>query len=205
VSAGYVDPEPRKLFFKHMDAANIDLKAFTDKFYFELCGAHLNNVLDTLVYIKHETNTWLEITTLLIPDENDSSQEIDAMTQWIVKELGVDVPLHFTAFHPDWKMRDKKATPVETLTRARDIAMKNGLNYVYTGNVHDKSGSSTYCPNCKNIIIGRDWYQLSDWQIKLVDENKSHGQCAHCGTSIAGFFSAQPGQWGAQRSAVRFV
>lgn len=205
VSAGYVDPAPRRLFFKHMDAANIDLKAFTDKFYYEICGAHLNNVLDTLMYIKHETNTWLEITTLLIPDENDSDQEIDAMTTWIQKELGPDVPLHFTAFHPDWKMRDKKATPIETLARARHIAIQNGLHYVYTGNVHDKNGSSTYCPQCHNIIIERDWYELSDWQIVVPNSNTSQGLCAHCQTPITGRFLSQPGQWGAQRLPVRFV
>ena len=145
VTAGYIDPEPRVDFFRAIDAANVDLKAFTDRFYYKICGGHLAPVLETLEYIKHETDCWLELTTLLIPGENDSTDEIDEMSRWVVDHLGPDVPMHFTAFHPDWKMRDISRTPTSTLTRARKIAMDNGVRYAYTGNVHDPAGSSTRC------------------------------------------------------------
>ncbi|HID50243.1 MAG TPA: AmmeMemoRadiSam system radical SAM enzyme [Chromatiales bacterium] len=158
VTAGYVDPEPRAEFYQSMDAANVDLKAFTEKFYYKLTGGHLEPVLDTLRYIKHETDVWLEITNLVIPGYNDSEQEIEEMTQWVVRELGPDVPLHFTAFHPDFKMMDVPPTPFGTLTRAREIAIKNGVRYAYTGNVHDEAGESTYCHSCGQKLIGRDWY-----------------------------------------------
>ncbi len=197
VTAGYISPEPRKEFYAHMDAANIDLKGFTEEFYFKLTGGHLDPVLDTLKYVHHETDTWLEITTLLIPGYNDSEDEIDRMTQWIFKELGPDVPLHFTAFHPDYKMMDTPPTPPETLTRARTIAMKNGLHYVYTGNVHDASGGSTYCPKCGGLVIERDWYVLGEWHLDAT------GHCAHCGEKIAGVFEAEPGHWGARRQVVQ--
>jgi pyruvate formate lyase activating enzyme len=180
-----------------MDAANVDLKAFTERFYRSVCGAELHEVLDTLLYIKHETNVWLELTTLLIPDENDSDQEIQALTSWVANNLGLDVPLHFTAFHPDWKMRDKPRTPPETLNRARRIALENGLQFVYTGNVHDREGSSTYCPKCRTRVIERDWYELGEW--KLDDA----GCCTHCGTSIPGRFTRTPGNWGSRRMPVR--
>ncbi len=196
VTAGYINEEPRKEFFKYMHAANVDLKAFTDDFYWKLTGGHMQPVLDTLQYIKHETDVWLEITTLLIPGKNDSEQELDAMSRWLVQNLGPDVPLHFTAFHPDWKMMDIPATPPETLTRAREIALSNGMHYVYTGNVHDKQGESTYCHHCKQPLIGRDWYVLSDWNL---DEK---GCCRHCGTRCAGLFESQPGHWGARRLPV---
>lgn len=197
VTAGYISPEPRKEFYAHMDAANIDLKGFTEEFYFKLTGGHLEPVLDTLKYVHHETDTWLEITTLLIPGHNDSDDEIDRMTQWIHKELGPDVPLHFTAFHPDYKMLDTPPTPPETLTRARKIAIKNGLHYVYTGNVHDASGGSTYCPKCGGLVIERDWYVLGEWHLDAT------GHCAHCGEKIAGVFEARPGNWGARRQLVQ--
>src|SRR5205085_8696399 len=145
VTAGYIHPQARQEFYAKMDAANVDLKAFTDEFYVKICGARLNPVLDTLAYLKHETNCWFEITTLLIPGKNDSDDEIRAECQWIMKELGPDVPVHFTAFHPDYKMDDIPATPAATLTRARRIAIEEGLHYVYTGNVHDAAGGSTYC------------------------------------------------------------
>ncbi len=199
VSAGYITEKPRELFFQNMDAANIDLKSFDDQFYYSLCGGHLDNVLETLQYIHHETNCWLEITTLLIPGKNDSEKEIQEMTQWLMDKLGPDVPIHFTAFHPDWKMRDVPATPAATLTRARDIAMTNGLHYVYTGNVHDSAGGSTYCPNCNKRLIERDWYELGEWGL---DE---HGHCAGCGHTIAGRFDARPGDWGARRVPVRIA
>ncbi|MGE0269249.1 MAG: AmmeMemoRadiSam system radical SAM enzyme [Candidatus Omnitrophota bacterium] len=197
VTAGYICPEPRKEFYSHMDAANVDLKGFTDRFYEKITLSALQPVLDTLVYLKHETKVWFEITTLLIPDENDSPEEIDAMTKWIFKNLGDDVPLHFSAFHPDYKMLDKPNTPAATLTRSRQIALANGLKYVYTGNVHDPDGGSTYCSRCQARVIERDWYVLGTYQLR----NKN--QCAKCGTGIPGHFDEKPGQWGARRLPVR--
>ncbi len=199
VTAGYITDAAREEFFTAMDAANIDLKAFTDRFYWKVCGGHLEPILDTILYVKRETDVWLELTTLLIPGENDSDAEIDAMTQWIAGKLGADVPLHFSAFHPDWKMLDTPATPKSTLTRARDIALRNGLHHVYTGNVHDFEGSSTYCPKCGEILIGRDWYRLSTWNLSLSGRDSV---CASCGTAIAGVFEKQPGSWGSRRQPV---
>ena len=193
VTAGYMCDEPRTEFYRHMDAANVDLKAFTERFYHQITNAHLQPVLDTLIYLKRHTSVWFEITTLLIPDENDSEAEIHALTQWVMTELGPDVPVHFTAFHPDWKMPDSPPTPPATLTRARRIALANGLRYVYTGNVHDREGGSTYCHQCGQRLIGRDWYELGEWRLT------SDGQCAACGTPCAGIFEPQPGTWGAQR------
>ena len=197
VTAGYVCPEPRKEFYQHMDAANVDLKAFTEDFYHKVTGSHLAPVLETLEYIKHETDCWLETTTLLIPGKNDSEKKIDDMTQWVVDKLGPDVPMHFSAFHPDWKMLDVPPTPKETLVRARKIAMNNGVRYAYTGNVHNTEGDSTYCPQCGQRLIGRDWYVLSDWNLT------ADGKCTACGTACAGVFEAQPGDWGAKRLPVR--
>jgi pyruvate formate lyase activating enzyme len=196
VTAGEVCPEPRREFYKHMDAANVDLKAFTEKFYKQLCKGHLQTVLETLLYLKHETDVWFETTTLLIPGENDSDRELDEMTGWVADRLGPDVPMHFTAFHPDWRMNDKPATEAATLTRARRIAMANGLRYVYTGNVHDEDGGSTYCHNCGHKLIGRDWYVLTAWHL---DET---GACKECGTTCAGQFDTHPGEWGARRVAI---
>jgi pyruvate formate lyase activating enzyme len=197
VSAGYVDPEPRAEFYRYMDAANIDLKAFSDEFYLKLTGAHLEPVLDTLKYIKHETDVWLETTTLLIPGWNDSDEELNEMTQWVVEHLGPDMPMHFSAFHPDWKMMDVPATPPSTLTRARDIAMKNGVRYAYVGNVHNPDADSTWCQHCGEKLIGRDWYVLSDWNIT------ADGKCNKCQTPVAGVFEEKPGDWGARRQPVR--
>ena len=199
VTAGYVCEEPRAEFFRHVDAANVDLKAFTDDFYRTICGAHLAPVLDTLKYLKRETDVWVELTTLLIPGKNDSDEEIDAMTAWVVQNLGPDVPMHFTAFHPDWKMRDVPPTPPKTLTRARRIALRNGVRYAYTGNVRDAEGGSTYCHACGERLIHRDWYDLGDW--RLTEE----GACAKCGAPCAGFFDAHPGHWGARRQPVRMA
>lgn len=197
VTAGYICDKPRREFYRHMDAANIDLKAFTDTFYWKICGGHLQPVLDTLLYLKHETNVWFELTTLLIPGENDSDQELQAMTQWVVDNLGREVPMHFTAFHPDWKMLNHCHTPTTTLSRARRIALENGVHYVYTGNVHDETGGSTYCHHCGQKLIGRNWYLLSDW-------NLTHdGCCNNCGQVCAGVFEASPGDWGPQRQPVR--
>jgi pyruvate formate lyase activating enzyme len=197
VTAGYMCAEPRAEFYQHMDAANVDLKAFTERFYRKICGGELAPVLETLEYLKTETSVWFEITTLLIPDENDSDAEIDAMTRWIADRLGPDVPLHFTAFHPDWKMMDKPHTPAETLTRARTIALGNCLRYVYTGNVHDPVGSSTYCPTCGTLLIERDWYELGRWRLD------ADGGCLRCGARVPGVFAGPPGHWGAQRQPVR--
>ena len=183
VTAGYMHDAPRREFYAKMDAANVDLKAFTDTFYFRQCAAHLQPVLDTLTYIKRETDVWLEITTLLIPGKNDSNEELTAQCRWIMAELGPDVPLHFTAFHPDYKMRDIHATPPDTLFRARDIALKAGLHYVYTGNVHDERGGSTYCPGCSNALIVRDWYRIDEYRVS------ADGKCPDCGTALAGRYA----------------
>jgi pyruvate formate lyase activating enzyme len=199
VSAGYVCAEPRAEFFACMDAANIDLKSFSERFYWKLCGGHLQPVLETLEYLRKETGVWLELTTLLIPGENDSAAEVEALSRWIAERLGPDVPLHFTAFHPDWKMLDTPHTPTATLRRARAIALDQGLRYVYTGNVHDCDGSSTYCPECGEILIGRDWYELSNWNLELV---KGQARCDQCSTSIPGVFEAAPGHWGSRRQPI---
>ncbi len=197
VSAGYVCAEPCAEFYHYMDAANIDLKAFSEHFYHKITGGHLQPVLDTLCYIKHETRVWLELTTLIIPGENDTDAELESMTQWVVEHLGADVPMHFTAFHPDWKMTDKPRTPTASLLKARNIALKNGVRYAYVGNVHDKAAESTYCHHCGELLIGRDWYVLSDWHLDAT------GACQKCGTSCAGHFMERPGNWGAKRQAVR--
>ncbi|HKW85954.1 MAG TPA: AmmeMemoRadiSam system radical SAM enzyme [Nitrospiraceae bacterium] len=197
VTAGYVCEEPRVEFYRYMDAANVDLKGFTERFYKQICAGQLQPVLDTLVYLKHHTNVWFEITTLLIPGENDSEVELEALTQWVAEQLGPDVPLHFTAFHPDWKMMDKPHTPPATLTMARRIAMKNGLRYAYTGNVHDEEGGSTYCHQCGQKLIGRDWYVLTYWN--LADGSS----CLNCGAACPGLFESKPGRWGAKRLPVR--
>jgi pyruvate formate lyase activating enzyme len=202
VTAGYITPEPRAEFFRHMDAANVDLKAFTDRFYWKLCGGHLEPVLDTLAYLKRETDVWLELTDLLIPGANDSPGEIGEMAQWILENLGPDVPLHFTAFHPDWKMRDTPATPFATLDRARAIALRAGLRYVYTGNVHDFHGSSTYCRRCGATLVGRDWYELSTWGIEIRERR---AVCGSCHAPVAGIFEDRPGAWGARRRPVRIA
>lgn len=196
VSAGYISPEPRREFFQHMDAVNIDLKAFSETFYRKICGGDLHSVLETIQYVAHETDVWMELTTLLIPGKNDSDDELNEMTHWVVENLGPDVPMHFTAFHPDWKMKDIPHTPPETLTRARQIAIQNGVNYAYTGNVHDSSGGSTYCPACHEVVIERDWYELGFWGLE------DGGCCKHCGHKIAGIFEATPGNWGAKRVPV---
>ncbi len=197
VTAGYVRDEPRREFFAEMDAANVDLKAFNGDFYRKVCGARLDNILETLVYLRRETDVWLELTTLLIPGHNDSDEEMDAMTKWVRRELGPDVPHHFTAFHPDFKMLDTPATPPGTLTRARAIALRNGLRFVYTGNVRDEAGGSTLCPGCGARVIGRDGYEITDWKLGPT------GACANCGCRIPGRFDGPPGTWGARRKPVR--
>jgi len=197
VTAGYVCPEPRREFYRYMDAVNVDLKAFSEDFYHKITGSHLAPVLETLQYIKHETDVWLELTTLLIPGKNDSEKELDEMSRWVVDKLGPDVPMHFSAFHPDWKMMDVPPTPKQTLIRARDIALQNGVHYAYTGNVHNAAGDSTYCHHCGELLIGRDWYVLTDWRLT------ADGKCTACGTPCAGLFEAGHGHWGARRQPVQ--
>ncbi len=196
VTAGYVNAEPRAEFYRHMDAANVDLKAFTEDFYWRVTKGHLQPVLETLKYLKHETDVWFEITTLLIPGENDSEAEIQAMTQWVMENLGPDVPLHFTAFHPDYRMLDKARTPHQTLVRANRIARANGIRYAYVGNISDIGRQSTYCPCCGERLVGRDWHLLSEWHLD------AHGRCDNCGTAIPGLFEAAPGDWGSKRHRV---
>ena len=193
VTAGYMHAVARRDFYARMDAANVDLKAFTEDFYFKLTGSHLQPVLDTLVYLKRETEVWFEITTLLIPGHNDSSEEISAMCRWLIKELGSDVPLHFSAFHPDHKMPDVPTTPPATLVRARDIALKAGLHYVYTGNVHNIEGDTTFCPGCHAPLIVRDWYEIKACRLG------ASGHCPDCGSAIAGRFGARAGNFGRRR------
>lgn len=197
VTAGYIMPEARREFFAHMDAANVDLKGFTEDFYHTLCTGHLEPVKDTLVYLKKETDVWFEVTTLLIPGQNDGDGEIDAMTDWLVTAVGPDVPLHFTAFHPDYRMTDIPHTPAATLTRAREIAMRNGVRYCYTGNIHDPKGGSTYCHACGELLIERDWYRLGRVTVG------ADGACPTCGTVCAGVFEDTPGAWGPRRQPVR--
>ncbi|MCR4337462.1 MAG: AmmeMemoRadiSam system radical SAM enzyme [Candidatus Omnitrophica bacterium] len=193
VTAGYITDEARPEFYKHMDGANVDLKGFTEEFYKNITFGALQPVLDTLVYLKKETNVWFEITNLVIPGENDSEKELHEMSEWIMKNLGTDVPLHFTAFHPDFKMMGYPPTPPATLTKARAIAMSKGLHYVYTGNVHDADGGSTYCYGCGKVLIRRDWHNILEYN--LVNKN----QCPQCKTVCAGHFNDAPGSWGARR------
>jgi pyruvate formate lyase activating enzyme len=199
VTAGYMHAAPRRDFYAKMDAANIDLKAFTEDFYAKLCVGHLKDVLDTLVYVHHETNCWLEITTLLIPGHNDSTQEVTELSKWVARELGPDVPLHFSAFHPDYKLLDAPATPPATLADARRVALEQGLHYVYTGNIHDKEGDTTYCPACKKAVIERDWYEILAYA--LTDD----GCCKHCGSGIAGRYGDYQQPFGSRRIPVRMT
>jgi len=199
VTAGYICREPRTEFYRHMDAANVDLKGFTEDFYHRTCFAHLQPVLETLEYLKHETDVWFEITNLLIPGLNDSDDEIDAMTAWVVEHLGPDVPMHFTAFHPDFKMMDRPHTPAGTLSRARAIALRNGVRHAYTGNVNDALGQSTYCPGCGTRVIERDWYRLGRY--RLTDD----GRCETCDTRLPGVFDGPPGGWGPRRLPVNLA
>jgi pyruvate formate lyase activating enzyme len=196
VTAGYITDDARAEFYEEMDAANVDLKGFTEEFYHRQCFGELAPVLETLKFLKHQTKVWFEITTLLIPGENDSDAELHRAAEWISENLGPDVPWHFSAFHPDFKMLDRPATPPATLSRARQIALSKGLHYVYTGNVHDRTGGSTWCPGCGKCVIERDWYVLGAWNL---DENR----CKFCGHQIAGHFDPRPGNWGAKRQPVR--
>ncbi len=199
VTAGYITPQPRRELFAHMDAANIDLKSFNEEFYRRICGGRLAPVLETLEYIKHQTTCWLEITTLLIPGHNDSGSELEAMSRWVREHLGPDVPWHFSAFHPDWKMPDVPSTPPQTLRLARRIAREAGMRYVYTGNVHDPEGESTYCHGCGRRLIGRDRYRITAWALT------ADSRCPDCGAALPGVFEPRPGNWGARRLPVHLA
>jgi pyruvate formate lyase activating enzyme len=199
VTAGYMCDAARRDFYRHIDAANVDLKAFTEDFYHQVTVGHLAPVLETLEYLRHETDVWLEITTLLIPGLNDGDAELDRLSRWVAEHLGPDVPLHFTAFHPDWRMLDVPPTPPATLTRARQIARANGIRYAYTGNVHDPAGASTYCHGCGRRVIERDWYVIGDY--RLDDD----GRCRACGAPCPGRFAGPAGTWGPRRLPVRLA
>jgi len=199
VTAGYMCAEPRTDFYAHMDAANVDLKGFTDDFYWKICGGHLRPVLDTLVYLVHETDVWVEITTLLIPGHNDCDDELDRMTRWVVERLGPDVPWHFTAFHPDHRMLDVPPTPRERPAHARAIALANGVRYAYTGNVLDREGGSTWCPGCGALLIERQGYRLGTYGLT------GDGRCRACGATVPGVFAERPGAWGARCLPVRLT
>jgi pyruvate formate lyase activating enzyme len=196
VTAGYVCKEPRAEFYAHMDAANVDLKGFTERFYHQVCGGHLEPVKETLVYLKRETRVWFELTTLLIPGENDSDEELENMTRWVVDALGPDVPMHFTGFHPDFRMLDKEHTPLATLERAQRIARRNGVRYAYTGNVTNPRGESTFCHACGALLVERDRYRLSAWGLT------GEGRCVACGEAWSGVVEGRPGKWGARRLPV---
>ena len=197
VTAGYICPEPRADMYARMDAANVDLKAFSEDFYKHICGGQLGAVLETLEYLHNETRAWVEVTNLLIPGANDSAAEVDAMTSWVVAHLGQDVPMHFTAFHPDFKMTDLPPTPPEALNRARRIALANGVRHAYTGNVHDTEGGSTYCSGCGTRVVERDWYEIGEY--RLTDD----GHCQACGTRCPGVYAGPAGTWGSRRLPVR--
>lgn len=193
VTAGYISELARPDFYENIDAVNVDLKGFTQEFYGKICFAELAPVLETLVWIKKESNVWLEVTTLLIPEHNDSDEEISDMTDWFLENLGPEVPLHFTAFHPDFKMMDVPSTPPSTLMRARNMAKSKGIYHVYTGNIYDSNSQSTYCHSCDSLLIERNWYELGDWGL---DDT---GCCKKCGARLAGFFDGSPGEWGSKR------
>ena len=197
VTAGYIGGEARRDFFAHMDAANVDLKAFTERFYEKLCFARLGPVLETIEWLARETDVWLEVTTLLIPGQNDSEDEVARLSAWMVEHAGPEVPLHFTAFHPDYEMTDLSPTPAATLLRARRQALAAGMKHVYTGNVRDLDGQSTACAGCGEVVIARDGYSVLEY---ALDE---HGRCHACGRMLAGRFDARAGRWGARRLAVR--
>jgi pyruvate formate lyase activating enzyme len=187
VTAGYMHAAPRREMYAKMDAANVDLKAFTENFYERLCFAHLQPVLETLEYLVKETPVWVEVTTLLIPGQNDSEDKVARLSEWLVEHLGADVPLHFSAFHPDFKMLDVPPTPLATLRRARAQALAAGLHHVYTGNVHDCEGDTTFCAACGAVLMRRDWYQLLEYRLD------ADGGCPDCGSHLAGHFAAKAG------------
>ena len=181
VTAGYINAGARPLFFRDVDAVNVDLKGLTDDFYQRLTLSHLQPVLDTLQWIKQETDVWLEVTNLIIPGENDARDDIQRLSSWIAAHLGAEVPLHFTQFRPHYRLSDSQPTPPATLIDARELALHCGLKYVYTGNVEDPDRQSTYCPACGWLLIERNVYDLGRYNIR-------GGRCAHCRQPIAGLF-----------------
>jgi pyruvate formate lyase activating enzyme len=199
VTAGFVSPAARAEFFAPIDAANVDLKGFTEAFYRDVCLSRpggLRDVQDTLVWLVHEGRKWVEITTLLIPGRNDSDAELRAQCTWIVQELGPDVPLHFSAFHPDFRMLDRPATPPATCRRARELARDCGLRHVYTGNIVDPPGQTTFCPGCGTELVRRDGYDVLAYRLD------HRGVCPDCGARIAGRWTDRPGGFGARRIPV---
>jgi pyruvate formate lyase activating enzyme len=183
VTNGYVTREAFFDIYQHIDAANVDLKAFTETFYSKITLTHLAPVLETLKWLRHETNVWFEVTNLIIPTLNDDDSEFQRLSEWMLENIGDDVPLHFTAFHPDFKLRDKPRTPPESLHRARDLAMSMGLKFVYEGNIYS-DGAHTICPGCHKVIVRRSWHDV-------LTNKLYEGKCAHCGTKIPGVFT----QW----------
>ncbi len=196
VTAGYISDHARAAFFDHFDAANVDLKAFTEAFYAKTCGGHLQPVLDTLEYLGRSKTTWTEVTTLLIPGLNDGDDELAQLARWLHEHMGPDVPLHFSAFHPDYKLLDRPPTPPHTLSRARAIAKDQGLRHVYTGNVHDPAGGSTLCHGCGLLLVERDWYELGVYRVQ-------DSRCPRCAATCAGVWTATAGDWGRKRRAIR--
>lgn len=197
VTAGYIEPGPRAELFTAMDAINIDLKGFTEQYYRKVCGGRLDAVLESIEWAVHDSPAWIELTTLIVPGHNDSDEELHRMCRWVVEHCGPDVPMHFSAFHPDWKMLDVPGTAPSTLRRARRVAMEEGLRYAYTGNVHDAEGDTTFCPGCASAVIVRDWYDILDYRLD------PRGRCAQCATPIAGVFDVAAGTWGRRRQPVR--
>ncbi len=196
VTAGYIEPGPRAELFGVMDAINIDLKGFTEEYYHKVCGGHLDRVLESIEWAVHESPAWIELTTLVVPGHNDSDAELTRMARWVIDHVGPDVPMHFSAFHPDWKMLDVSATPPQTLARARRIAMDAGVHFAYTGNVHDPDGDTTFCPSCQTPVIERDWYEILRYDLD------PQGACPTCGTVIPGVFEVAAGTWGRRRLPV---
>ncbi len=199
VTAGYICDAPRSEFFAAMDAANIDLKGFSEEFYRKLTGSEIAPVLETIEYAVNETECWVELTTLLIPGENDSAAELEALSSWVMETCGPDVPLHFTAFRPDHRMLSHERTPLETLLRAREVARQAGLRHVYIGNAHHRDAQSSYCAGCGERVIGRDWHTLSDWKLDDL------GGCVTCGTRFHGVIDGPPGDWGRERLPLRMA
>ncbi len=177
VTSGYINPEPAKEFFKYMEAANIDLKGFSEDFYKKNCLAHLNPVLESIKYAVKETECFVELTTLIIEGEND--QYIKEECEWILNNLGDCIPLHFSAFFPKYKFLNKKPTEFSTLLKAYNTAKQMGLKYIYTGNISNTDTSTTYCKNCGKPILIRDGY-------KLTENNLADGFCKFCGTKADG-------------------
>ena len=198
VTAGYMMPEPRREFYQCIDAANVDLKAFSESFYEKITYSRLQPVLETLQFLKHETEVWFEITNLIIPGANDSTDELMRMCDWIVKHLGVDIPVHFSAFHPDFRMLDRPRTPHERLLEAYAIAKQSGIRYPYVGNVNDPKHGSTYCYDCGKMLIERDWYELGRY-------NLQGNLCGSCGAEQSGRFAERPGTWGRKRQPVNLI